>query len=165
MLHTKAYCASRQWIINLTVWGLYGGTVHSHISIGRLVFVSLAGLIQGEEACMFPQLHSLSTETRGSHEQWKLQWVLAASALRSWEKGGRDVFNGEERGNERDYTIAVATMWLEELNPQQKCATEGFFLFSFICPALIAHLFTSSEQSSFLGFECLMTSVFRSIFV
>lgn len=87
----------------------------------------------------------------------------------SWLKlrGGRDVFNREERGNERDYMIAVATMWLEELNSQQKCATEGFFFFFFSiylsCTDCMFVHFWDVRLSSSLGFECMMTPVWKYI--
>lgn len=86
--------------------------MHSHIPIGRLVFCESGLADSGERrpvcslSCiLWPQKPGEAMSNGNCNESWL---PLPSEAER--REGGRDVFNGEESGNERDYTIAVATM-------------------------------------------------------
>lgn len=150
MLRTKAYCASRarRWLINLTVWGVYGGTVHSLIPIGRLVSVSLAWLIQGRGGLYVPSAAFSGHRNQG--KPWAMETAMSLGCLGPQKLRGRRegcLMVKKEAMKERLHDSGGDHV-TRRTEPSAEMCYWGLFSLTFICPELIAHVFTSSEMLS-----------------
>ncbi len=149
MLRTKAYCASRRWLINLTVWGLYGGRVHCHIPIGRLVSASLAWLIRGRGGLYVPSAAFPGHRNQG--KPWAMETEMSLGLPRPSEAERRRegcVLMVKKKAMKERLHDSGGDHVTRRTEPSAEMCYWGFVFLSFICPALIAHFFTSSEMLS-----------------